>query len=383
MVVLGLAGAAWAQGPGGEDAGPPPALVRVGLVEVQTLQKRWDVIGQLREVRQSIVAAEVAGKVVQVAVEEGDAVVGGETVLARIDGVWAQTQLAKAEADLAAAHGAEAEAKAQLDKSQSDLDELTKLMQQRAAKPRELNDAKARRDADAARLAQAVAGVRAAEAQRDRSQSEVDRLIVLAPFDGVVVRKLTEVGQWVEEGDPIAKVISRGKVDAVVHVPERWVDTIKIGQEVPITIEPLALEVIGKVDAIIPLAADAARTFPVAMRIDDQGGRLKAGMSIVGHIPAAEQAEFLTVLRDAVHHSPTGTVVWTNNAGKAMPVNVRVLFGVADRYAVEAIGTGSPLTPGTQVVIEGAERLIPDQLLRVAPPRSAVEGAQSAKPPAD
>ncbi|MEE9212718.1 MAG: efflux RND transporter periplasmic adaptor subunit [Phycisphaeraceae bacterium] len=361
MVVLGLAGAASAQGPGGEDAGPPPALVRVGLVEVQTLQKRWDVIGQLREVRQSIVAAEVAGKVVQVAVEEGDPVVGGETVLARIDGVWAQTQLAKAEADLAAAHGAEAEAKAQLDKSQSDLDELTKLMQQRAAKQRELNDAKARRDADAARLAQAVAGVRAAEAQRDRSQSEVDRLIVLAPFDGVVVRKMIEVGEWAEVGSSVAQIVSRGQIDAVINVPESLVNQVEVGAPMAVYVEPLGTEFVGRVRAVIPMGESASRTFPVKVRLNDQGGELKAGMSVVARVPTGQRADLLTVPRDAVLRTPTGSVVWAVLDDRAVRIPVEVLFGHKDRYAVRPRRRDPDavtLAAQMPVVIEGAERIL-------------------------
>ena len=72
-----------------------PATVRVGVAETQKLRPRLAVIGRLREVRLATVAAEVEGKVLAVPVQEGDPVVGGQTVLAEIDGVWAGLDLAR------------------------------------------------------------------------------------------------------------------------------------------------------------------------------------------------------------------------------------------------------------------------------------------------
>ncbi len=343
--------------------GPPPAAVRLGAAMQEDLLTRWDAVGQLREIRRAVVAAEVAGRVVEMPVDTGDAVVGGETELATIDAVWARLALAQAEADV---HGAEA----LLDQAQRDLRFLEELQQSGSAKPREVDDARAVVKREQARLDAALAA-------RDRARNEVERTVVLAPFDGVVVRKMTEVGQWLDPGAPVAEVVTTGAIDAVVDVPEDLVNHVQPGQEIEVVIEATALRTTGRLISVTPLGADAARTYPVKLRLDDRDGLLKPGMTVVAQIPTSERTPTLTVPRDAVIQSGNGQVVWMAvgepDRRMAMPHPVRVLFGHGDRYAVRPLPTaGPPLMPDMPVVIEGAERLFPTQpLIPAAIPAAA------------
>jgi membrane fusion protein, multidrug efflux system len=359
--------------PGGGHRGPRPATVRVAQAKLQTLRPRIAVVGRLREVRLATVAAEVEGKVLAVPVHEGDPVVGGETVLARIDGVWAELDLARTQAEVAAAQ-------ATLDQSELDFSYLKQLLAAQSAKPKEVDDTRARVASDRARLSAALA-------ERDRVIKEVDRLVVLAPFDGFVTRKVTEVGQWVAPGDEIVEVISQGQVDALADVPERVIDLVKIGDTAEVVIEPLNLPVRGEVVAINPNGGNSARTFPVKVKLDDLGGRLKAGMSVTVWLPVGPQGDHLTVPRDAVSYNAEGASVWvvvpgesgvpqdSGGAGERQPpmptaarVAVRVLFGEADRVVVEPLlgGADTPLIGTASVVVEGAESLKPGQSLKYA-----------------
>lgn len=360
---------------GGHSMGPPPATVRVAQAMIDSLRPRLAVVGRLREVRLATVAAEVEGKVLEVAVREGDPVVGGETVLARIDGVWAELDMARTQADVAAAQ-------ATLDQSELDLNYLEQLLNAQSAKPKEVDDMRAQVSSDRALL-------RAAVADRDRVQKELERVVVIAPFDGFVTRKLTEAGQWVAPGDEIVEVISKGQIDAVANVPEHLIDSVKVGDIAEVVIEPLKLPVRGEIIAINPDGGNAARTFPVKVKLDDLGGRLKSGMSVTVWLPLGEETPMLTVPRDAVLYSLEGQSVWVGMPAQsdgsptsgssdadpaqpglpprpsAMPVPVRVLFGEGDRVAVEPLSSmdSSPLVDGIDVIIEGAESLFPTQPL--------------------
>lgn len=360
---------AQAEGAGAADQAPqgmPPAKVRLGVARLDNVQNRFEVIGRLVEVHRTTVAAEVDGKIVAVPAEEGDAVEAGKTVLARIDDVWAKLDLAAAEADVQAA-------KATLDQSQRDLSYLDALLASGSAKPKEVEDMRARVQSRQAELDAAIA-------TRDRARQRVDRLSVLAPIDGVVIRKLTEVGQWVTQGDAVAEVISRGQIDAVVDVPESLINHVAMGDEVRVLIDALGQHVMGKVVAITPFGSNSARTFPVQVRLDDQQGKLKAGMSVTALLPMAEQSEQLTVPRDAVLSSSNGSVIWVAADGAGpMPVATQVpveqLFGEGERYVVRPLPgpSESALHDGSKVVIEGAERLMPSQsLLIVGNPLAAV-----------
>jgi len=371
-VVFGWGISCWAQGPS-RGGGPPPALVGIGHVRSETLQARWDVIGRLREVRRAVVAAEQPGRVVEIEVDEGDPVIGQQTVLARIDDIWAKLSLQSAEARLAQAQASVVESQAQLDQAQRNRKYLDELLEAKSAKPKEVEDSHTDEQAALARLDSKRADLMFAQAELSRRQEELIRLTVRAPFDGMVVRKIAEVGQWVDQGDDVAEIISRGKIDVVIDVPEAVVDHVKINSLVEVFIEPLAMEVRGRVIAINPQGSAAARTFPVKVRIEDQDGRLKPGMSVLTKVPMADRVEVLTVPRDAVHRTARGTVVWAAINGRAAPIQVKILFGEGSRYAVEAIpqgdkGGGPSLADQTPVVIEGAERLFPGRPLKIAEP---------------
>jgi RND family efflux transporter MFP subunit len=337
----------------------------VGEVRQQEAQNRLDVIGRLMEVRRVVVASEETGRVVAMKAEEGDQVVGGQTPLARIDDVWAQINQRTAEAELARARAAVAEAQARLDNANRDVVYLEQLQQRQSANPKEVEDARATQRVNAAALQSAQAAVLTAQAELDRANESVTRLVILAPFDGVVVKKMTEVGQWLERGSPVAEIISRGGIDAVIDVPENLINQLRTGQDVEVLVEPLNLTVNGKVQSINPLGSSTARTFPVKLRLEDQEGKLKPSMSVLARVPSGQMTQVLTVPRDAVQNTPMGARVWANLGGKAMPIGVRVLFGLGDRYAVADLGAGPPLAQGAQVVVEGAERLFPTQPLMI------------------
>lgn len=386
LAVLALAaGAAWAGEeakengkPGGAPMGPPPAVVRTAPVRVEKTHERWDVTGRLQEVRRATVTAEQSGRVVEMKAEEGDAVEGGKTALVRVDDVWMKLALATAESRLAEAEAAVLESAAKLAKSKRDLQYLEELGKTSSARPKEIDDARADVDVNAAKVEQSRSAVNSAKTAVSLAKENLGRLAVIAPFDGVVVRKLTEIGQWVAPGTPVAEIITRGRIDALVAVPEKIVNTIKPGQDVEVVIEPLGKIAVGKIESINPMGMNAARSFPVKIRLDDQKGELKAGMSVTARIPTNTITDHVIVPRDAVIQSANGPAVWTSLDGKAMPVGVTVLFGVENGVAVKPSPAGPPLMAGAPVVIEGAERLFPTQPLMIQNTASASAPAATA-----
>jgi len=349
----------------------PPALVRVGLVQVESLQARREVVGRLQEVRRVVVAAEQPGRIVQMTVNEGDVVVKNETVLAQIDEIWARNAMDLAQARLEQAKAGVAESFAQFEQAVRDRSYLDELLATKSAKPKEVADAHTTQDRQRASLNRAEADVMEAQADLNLIHEQISRLTVLAPFDGLVIQKMTEVGDWVDQGDPVAEMISHGLIDAMVDVPESVINLIEMDGEVEIFVEPLSLELAGRVVVINPWGGALARTFPVKIRLDDRGGELKPGMSVLARIPISQIAKVLTVPRDAVCRLASGgKVVWVNLGSVAVPVAVEVLFGHGDRYAIRPIDAhdgagGSRLVDQTQVVVEGAERLSPNRPLKI------------------
>lgn len=348
--------------------GPPPASVLVEPAKRMDLQQRFEVTGRLRAVKRATIAAEVEGMLLDLPVTEGTRLVADQTVLARVEDVFVKLELQAAEAQVA-------EARADLDQLESDLRYLESLAASNAARPKEVDDARAAAASARARLDAAIA-------RRDRAQEDLQRVIVTAPFDGTVTAKRAEVGQRVEVGEALVEIISRGQIDAVLDVPERIVNQITVGDEVEVHIEAIDQRMSGQVIAINPDGTGAARTYPVKVRLDDQNATLKPGMSVVAYVPLERVTPRMTVPRDAVQLGPAGSVVWVaaekqQGPPVGMSVSVEVLFGHAERFAVEPSGQSADLLRDrASVVVQGAERIFfPGHPLNV------MNGEQAQGPP--
>lgn len=343
----------------------PPARVRVGNIEQKKLQAHWDVIGRLVENKRTIVAAEQTGKIIQLNVDDGDTVKAGKTILAQIDPIWMELNLKQVQSEIDQAKAMIDEANAQVDQASRDLKFYEDLAAQKSARPKEVDDARTTLLIAKAQLANANASLKQKEIELARVQEELSRLTVYAPFDGAVVAKHTELGQWVNPGDPIVELISTGKIKAHVDVPETLVNNLHANDSATLKIEPIQFETQGKITAIIPDGSSSARTFPVQILLDNPQGKLKVGMSVTAHIPTGKVKPHLTVPRNAILTTSQGSAIWVNMEGKAIRVDVQILFGLTDRYVIQP---SMPLKPGMQVVIEGAERLFPTQPLEVINP---------------
>jgi RND family efflux transporter MFP subunit len=373
-------------GGGGPPQGPPPSPVRVDAVTRAVVADKIPVVGQLQEVRSSTVASEESGRVIQAGFEVGDKVIANKTILAKIDDFELASQLTVDKAHLKESLMLVDEAQARLERAKKDVEYITALRKNQSTNQMEMENANTALAAQSARVESVKATVEQRKAQIKRLEEKLTRAIIYAPFDGYVTEKNTEVGQWLASGAPVAKIISAGPIDAVADVPERVVNNLKAGDGVNLIVEPLNKAVVGKVFTIVPAANKAARTFPVKLRLENPSGELKAGMSVTVSIPTGKATEQTLVHQDAVLRGDLGAFVWLNMQGTAVRVPVKVLFGDGDRLAVRSLDLSAPpLMPGMQVVVEGAERLMPGFPVMVVPiagnvtvPRDIAGAAQAA-----
>lgn len=366
----------------GPADGPPKALIRVGTAEKKRVHPQRSIIGRLVEVRKVTLASEVTGKIVDMPVEEGTPVVAGQTLLARIDDIWSRLALARGQFQVV---GTEV----RLRHERSELNRYEELRGKNAIAESEFE---AKRVLVLELEANLAAGnVSIQEAQERRKRSEI-----FASFDGVVVAKHAETGGHVTPGTPIVDVVSRGQIDARLMVPESVINRIQVGGTLPVRVDPLDEEVVGTVVSVTPYGPSASRTFPVRIRVDDQGGRLKVGMSVTAVVPTGPEREALVVPKDAVLVRPDGATLWIvvrdENRGSDVvyPLPVMLTVRLEEEYAVEPETDQARelLGDGATVVIEGAERLVRGQEVtweEVAPATAArtnVEGsAPAAGPP--
>ena len=368
------------KGSGGPAAGEqpkgPPSPVIVDTVNQEQVQRRRLVTGQIEAIRHTTVAAEESGLVIQAPPEQGTAVKQGD-VLARFDTKLMQTNKRVAEAGLAEAQAKVNEAQATLTEADALVDRFDALIKEGAVTQVEYD--RAVRDANVARaqLATAEAAVASREAEIESIDIQLGKMVVRAPFDGYIVAKQAELGQWLAPGGPVAEMVATDKVDAVLQVPESMVDAIEADEPIVVRLPALDTEFTGKLFRIVPNADREARTLDVLIRLDNADGLIKPGMSAESEMPVGQMMQALTVPRSAVKTTPMGLQVWTNRGGMAIPVSVVGKFMVGDRMVVEG-----QLSPGEQVVVEGNERLHPTAPLTVqnGEELAAKPQAESVKP---
>jgi RND family efflux transporter MFP subunit len=321
------------------------------------------VTGELRPLRRALVATQEPGLVVELAIDQGQAVKKGD-VLARLDRKRLELELLDVQAQEQSAIAAVDERRAESQWRQRDLETYHSLSQRSASNPKELYDAEAQAAIARAKLAAAEREVSVIRARAQLLEKRANDTDIVAPFDGVVVAKHVEIGEWLAEGDEIVEMISTGALEAWVEVPQQHAHAI-LGKgkspTVSITIDAHGLNVESNSVRAVPLVSSSARSFTVIARIDNAEGLLAPGMSVTGWIPTGESGQELTVSKNAVMRNEVGCFVYVARAGQpgapasATPTPIQIVFAIKDRFIIRSGG----ISPGDLLVVEGNERLFP------------------------
>jgi len=349
--------------------GPPPSLVRTAEVVEQELRPRRTVSGELRSPRESLLASIEPGIVEAVFVREGEAVAAG-TVIARIDGDRMALDRAVLESEFDAARSDLVEREAELRQARRDLDLVEESRRASAANIREELDATSRAEIGEARVEQARRRLAVYESRLALLDRRLADLSIRAPFDGVVVRRAAEAGQWLAAGGEVALLVEVDRLEAWLALPqsvaETWAPLVRAAEDGP-SPGPVVLRVdatgetvpLGRV-RIVPAVDRRGRTFAAIAEVENPAGTLLPGMSATAYLPVGPTQPYLTVPKNALLATERGARVWVLRPGPgshavAVPVAVEAVFPTGDAWAIRT----AELRAGDQVVVEGNERLMP------------------------
>lgn len=144
--------------------------------------------------RKATVAAEITGKIVDLAVEEGMAVERGQE-LARLDSSLAEADLASAKAKVLAAKAAIESAAADFKDAERILERTRNLQARDFASQADLTRNEARALVLRAQRSKAEADLAQAESEVGRQEQTIDKHHIRAPFSGVVVERSAQMGE--------------------------------------------------------------------------------------------------------------------------------------------------------------------------------------------
>jgi HlyD family secretion protein len=210
---------------------------------------------------------------------------------------------------------------------------------------------------------QAITRLEQARVTMQQAQSTLAESTVAAPIDGVVGRRLVEVGQAVTPSTPLVRLIDVDPAVITVAIIERDLSRIRIGLPATVTTDALPGRTFtGRVAAISPTLSTATRTAEVRIEIQNTDRSLRPGMFTSVEMQLARVVNAVTVPADAVLERPEGPTVFVIKDQTAEARRVQV--GIASGGLVEIV---QGLTAGEAVAIAG-HRTLRDGAQVIVPP---------------
>lgn len=317
---------------------PPPSLVKTVKVEKGYANSLQNYVGTLYYDRNSNLASESSGVVSKIYVKEGQRVKRG-AVLLKLESSILEANVKAKEATLNSFY-------AQQKKQQKDLQRAEALLNKKSI-------AQSSYDNTFYTLEALNSEIESHKAQLLSMKIELQKKNILAPFNGVVVKREVDIGEWVAEGSSVFNVVDPKSIEARVNVPSKLLETLEKKQKLQAKINNTDLEV--SVKTIVPLADKASRTFPVKLSFKSQKNLIE-GMRIDVKVPTLKKEKALLVPRDAVIKRFGNFVVFTIHEAKAMMVPVKVINYTQNQAAISAQG----LKAGMKVITKGNERIFPN-----------------------
>ncbi len=264
--------------------------------------------------RKAVVSAKIQGRLAELRVEEGSRVREGE-VLARLESQDYEAQVARSRAQVQQARAQISAAQAALRRAEADLAEARRQVGVNERLTREQILPKDTLDASRSRVAVLDAAIGQARADEQRAgaaltqanadlafaQAQLQNTVIRAPFAGIVVKKMAEVGESVAPIPPGVNLsTSSGAVVALadletleveVDVAEANVAKLSERQQAEVTVEAFPEKRYkAELRQVIPTADRTKATVMVKVTILDKDPDLKPEMSAKATFLEAPQA---------------------------------------------------------------------------------------------
>ncbi len=361
-----------------------PRAVTVEAPQVRDVRRQVDVVGTLAAREETVVSAEVAGRVSRLVHDLGDRVAAGtplieldqEKLQYRAEGQRAALDQARARYGAGEDGGlpplervpAVVSTGAQLADARQQLERAKNLAGRNLISRSDLDTAQTRYDTAKAAHDQALASARQLRADIEAqssslrlAQRELHDAIIRAPFDGFVAERLVSPGQYVQPQAPVMRIVRLQPLKLTAEVPEKFAPWIETGRELEIKVDAFPKETFtGRVVRIAPAVNLKSRAFAIEGEIPNTDGRLKPGTFARVQITTDHVDRAITIPVAAVQSRYGTNRVFTVQNGQLVGKEIVLGDRLGDRVEV---ATG--LDAGTKIVAGEVEQLADG--MKVAP----------------
>lgn len=236
---------------------PAEQVQRIPVVTTPAVTRDFErsliVQGNVEAKRYAMVSPRISGVLDGVAVDEGDAVTAGETVLFTTDAVALEKSVQIARHNLTVAQCARRQAQANLqkvnvdlNKARLDFERFERLYEKKAVTTDALEQQQSRHEQLSAAATLATAQVDLAAAQADQAaaalaiaEKDLADATIVAPINGTVSARLQEPGESGNPGMPVVRIDDTSVVEIAAFLPAQYYASIVPGQT------PVRMQVAG------------------------------------------------------------------------------------------------------------------------------------------
>jgi membrane fusion protein (multidrug efflux system) len=248
-----------------------------------------------------------------------------------------------------------AAAEAQRDLSHANLDRMRSLNEQRIVAQSEYD--------------QSEANYKQAEATAREIRATIGRKTIRAPFAGVLGIRQVNLGQYLAGGAEIVQLQSLDPVYVNFAVPQQQLGRIRPGTEVGVTPENDGPEIHGKVTAIDSVVDEATRNVQVQATFENPRARLRAGMFVDVRVVLGVGSDVVALPASAVNYAPYGDSIFVVSDMKSQ--QGKRYRGVLQRFVKlgatrgDQVAVLSGVQAGEEVVTSGVFKLRPGAAVQV------------------
>ena len=277
-----------------------------------------------------------------------------------------QNEFALKKAELSEYRAKTRTAQAQLRLSEQELQRLERLRSSAAFSSARYQDKQQDVEKFRSTVAETAARVNQAEAELNIAGINLENASIRAPYDGVVTRRHTEAGAYLNVGDQVVSLTNDAALEIEAEIPAARLGGLTDGAIV--TVDPeTAPRFDAELRAVVPEENQLTRTRTVRF-VPSEAGRpslLAANQSVVILVPTGRPRTVTTAHKDGLLHRRGASVMFVVADGKAVirPVVLGQSFG--SRFEIVR-----GLAAGDQVVVRGNERLRPGQDVTIRRPGS-------------
>lgn len=199
----------------------------------------------------------------------------------------------------------------------------------------------------------------------DEAALNLDYMSIRSPINGWVGERLTKIGARIQQSDKLFSVVNKTEVIAIVHVPEKNLNVLNIGQKAQITSENLKDEVFAaRIIRISPVVDPASGTFKVTVGVNNRQNKLKPGMFINVHLIIDTHSEAVLIPKTAVVYENEYMNIFVVRDSVAK--KIRLVPGFEDSEKIESL---NDVKEGEKVIVVGQAGMKDDTRVRIVSER--------------